>query len=88
MGQKAADARQYPILTVKVGTSRDEENRQAIREQRPDAVTAAAHPSPLIDYADLDGNLLIDDDPFRGVQVENGKLIRPDVPGLGLQPAR
>jgi L-alanine-DL-glutamate epimerase-like enolase superfamily enzyme len=201
MGQKAADARQYPILKVKVGTPRDEENLQAIREQRPDAVirvdanaawtakeairrierlsiydlefveqpvkgsdlagldavrravslpiiadescvvpqdvprvapfvdginiklmkcggiypamqmihlarahhlsvmmgcmiessiaiTAAAHLSPLIDYADLDGNLLIDDDPYTGVQVEAGKLVLPDAPGLGLQPAR
>jgi L-Ala-D/L-Glu epimerase len=47
-------------------------------------VTAAAHLSPLVDYADLDGNLLIGNDPYRGVQVENGKLILPDRPGLGL----
>jgi L-alanine-DL-glutamate epimerase-like enolase superfamily enzyme len=52
------------------------------------AITAAAHLSPLIDYADLDGNLLIDDDPYTGVQVEAGKLVLPDAPGLGLQPAR
>jgi L-Ala-D/L-Glu epimerase len=51
------------------------------------AITAAAHLSPLIDYADLDGNLLIDADPFRGVTVEDGKLILPTAPGLGLQPA-
>ena len=50
-------------------------------------VTAAAHLSPLVDYADLDGNLLIANDPCRGVRVEKGKLILPEGPGLGLQPA-
>ncbi|HUK16919.1 MAG TPA: dipeptide epimerase [Bryobacteraceae bacterium] len=48
------------------------------------SVTAAAHLSPLVDYADLDGNLLIANDPFQGVRVEKGKLILPDKPGLGL----
>ncbi len=51
------------------------------------AITAAAHLSPLIDYADLDGHLLIDNDPYRGVTVEDGKLILPSTPGLGVQPA-
>jgi L-alanine-DL-glutamate epimerase-like enolase superfamily enzyme len=50
-------------------------------------ITAAAHLSPLVDYADLDGNLLISNDPFRGVMVRNGKLILPERPGLGLVPA-
>jgi L-alanine-DL-glutamate epimerase-like enolase superfamily enzyme len=50
------------------------------------SVTAAAHLSPLVDYADLDGNLLIANDPYRGVLVREGKLILPDRPGLGLQP--
>jgi len=50
-------------------------------------VTAAAHLSPLVDYADLDGNLLIANDPYRGVRVANGKLILPEGPGLGLKPA-
>jgi L-Ala-D/L-Glu epimerase len=48
-------------------------------------VTAAAHLSPLVDYADLDGNLLISNDPYIGVTVRNGKLILPDRPGLGLK---
>jgi len=47
--------------------------------------TAAAHLSPLIDYADLDGNLLISNDPYSGVKVEKGKLILPKAPGLGLK---
>jgi L-alanine-DL-glutamate epimerase-like enolase superfamily enzyme len=51
------------------------------------SVTAASHLSPLVDYADLDGNLLIANDPFAGVQVRNGKLLLPDRPGLGLNPA-
>ena len=51
-------------------------------------VTAAAHLSPLVDYADLDGNLLIANDPYDGVKVEQGKLILPNRPGLGLRPAR
>ena len=46
--------------------------------------TAAAHLSPLVDYADLDGNLLIANDPYNGVKVEKGKLILPKGPGLGL----
>ena len=50
------------------------------------SVTAAAHLSPLVDYADLDGNLLIANDPFSGVKVKDGRLILPDVPGLGLTP--
>ena len=49
-------------------------------------VTAAAHLSPLVDYADLDGNLLIANDPYSGVTVRKGKLILPDRPGLGLLP--
>ncbi len=48
------------------------------------AVTAAAHLSPLADFADLDGNLLISNDLFEGVTLTDGKLILPDRPGLGL----
>lgn len=51
------------------------------------SVTAAAHLSPLVDYADLDGNLLIANDPYKGVTVAEGKLILPPRPGLGLLPA-
>jgi len=48
-------------------------------------ITAAAQLSPLADYADLDGNLLISNDPYSGVRVEQGKLILPEGPGLGLR---
>jgi L-alanine-DL-glutamate epimerase-like enolase superfamily enzyme len=50
------------------------------------AITAAAHLSPLVDYADLDGNLLVANDPYAGVTVREGKLVLPDGPGLGLVP--
>jgi L-alanine-DL-glutamate epimerase-like enolase superfamily enzyme len=50
------------------------------------SITAAAHLTPLIDYADLDGHLLVDDDPYVGVKVEQGKLILPEGPGLGVVP--
>ncbi len=49
------------------------------------AITAAAHLTPLVDYADLDGNLLIENDPYEGVKVENGKLLLPDEAGLGVR---
>lgn len=48
------------------------------------AITAAAHLSPLVDYADLDGNILTRNDPFDGVEVEDGMLVLPDSPGLGV----
>jgi len=47
-------------------------------------VTAAAHLAPLCDYADLDGPLLIKNDPYRGLQYDGAKMILPDGPGLGL----
>ncbi len=49
------------------------------------AITAAAHLTPLVDYADLDGHLLIDNDPYVGVTVLDGKLVLPDAPGLGVR---
>ncbi len=49
------------------------------------AVTAAAQFSPAVDFADLDGNLLISNDRFEGVKVEKGKLVLPDRPGIGLK---
>ena len=49
------------------------------------ACTAAAHLSPAVDFADLDGNLLISNDLYEGVTVRNGRLMLPDRPGLGLK---
>lgn len=49
------------------------------------AVSAASQLSPLVDWADLDGNLLISNDLFEGVQVIQGKLKLNDVPGIGIR---
>ena len=48
------------------------------------AVSAAAQISPGVDFADLDGNLLISNDPFEGVLVRNGQITLNNLPGLGL----
>ena len=48
------------------------------------AVSAAAQLSPAVDFADLDGNLLIANDRFRGMEVVKGKITLPDRPGIGL----
>ena len=52
------------------------------------AITAAAHISPLVDTADLDGNLLLDHDPFVGCRVEGGKLDPARRPRPGRHAAR
>jgi L-alanine-DL-glutamate epimerase-like enolase superfamily enzyme len=49
------------------------------------AVSAAAQLSPLADWADLDGNLLISNDIFDGVQVIDGKITLSDLPGIGIR---
>ena len=51
------------------------------------AATAAAHLSPLVDWADLDGPFLTTSDPFVGVTYRDGKLILPDAPGIGVRRA-
>ena len=48
-------------------------------------VTAAAHLAPLCDYADLDGPLLIRNDPFRGLTYDGARLSLPAGPGLGVE---
>ena len=48
------------------------------------AVSAAAQLSPAVDFADLDGNLLISNDRFSGVRVVDGKLTLPADPGIGV----
>ena len=47
--------------------------------------TAAAHLAPLCDYVDLDGPLLISNDPYRGLKYDGAKITLPDGPGLGLE---
>lgn len=48
------------------------------------AVTAAAQLAPMVDWADLDGNLLIVNDRFDGIKIVNGKVTIPDRPGIGV----
>lgn len=48
------------------------------------AIAAAVHLSPLADWADLDGHLLIKNDPYSDITVQNGKLLLPTRPGLGV----
>ena len=47
-------------------------------------VTAAAHLAPLCDYADLDGPLLIKNDPYLGLKFDGAKISLPHGPGLGV----
>jgi len=49
------------------------------------AVTAAAQLSPMVDWADLDGNLLIANDRFDGIRIVDGKVTIPDRPGIGVE---
>ena len=49
-------------------------------------IAAAAHLAPSVEWADLDGNLLIVDDPFLAVPVERGRFVFSDRPGLGAIP--
>jgi L-alanine-DL-glutamate epimerase-like enolase superfamily enzyme len=50
------------------------------------AISAAAQLSPLVDWADLDGALLIRNDRFEGATVVDGKMTLPDRPGIGVRP--
>ncbi len=51
------------------------------------AVSAAAQLAPLADWIDLDGPLLIKEDPFSGVKFSEGKILLNNLPGLGIRPA-
>lgn len=52
------------------------------------AVSAAAQLSPLADWADLDGNLLISNDPFNGLKIIEGKVTLPEQAGVGVFPLK
>ncbi|MFZ1290271.1 MAG: dipeptide epimerase [Melioribacteraceae bacterium] len=49
------------------------------------AISAAAQLSPQVDWADLDGNLLIKNDPFEGIKIIDGKISLNENPGIGLK---
>lgn len=48
------------------------------------AISAAAHLSPMVDWADLDGALLIKNDVFDGTKIIDGKITLTDRPGIGV----
>ncbi len=50
------------------------------------AVSAAAQLAPKVDWADIDGNLLISNDVFRGIRIIDGKVALIDAPGIGITP--
>ncbi len=47
--------------------------------------SAAAQLSPIVDWADLDGNLLISNDVYEGMKVVEGKIVLSDLPGIGIR---
>jgi L-alanine-DL-glutamate epimerase-like enolase superfamily enzyme len=47
-------------------------------------ITAAAQLGALADWLDLDGNLLIENDPFLGATAIGGRIVLPSAPGLGV----
>jgi L-alanine-DL-glutamate epimerase-like enolase superfamily enzyme len=49
------------------------------------AITAAAHVTPLVDIVDLDGAALLASDPFEGATIEQGRIVLPSGPGLGVR---
>lgn len=52
------------------------------------AISAASHLSPMVDWADLDGMLLIKNDAFSGTTVVDGRLVLSDGPGIGVKKLR
>jgi L-alanine-DL-glutamate epimerase-like enolase superfamily enzyme len=50
-------------------------------------VAPAAQIASLADWVDLDGHLLLADEPFRGLQLEDGRVLPSHGPGLGVEPA-
>lgn len=49
-------------------------------------IAAAAQISGLADFVDLDGAMLLADDPYTGLQYDHGRILLPDEPGLGARP--
>jgi L-alanine-DL-glutamate epimerase-like enolase superfamily enzyme len=47
--------------------------------------TAAAQIGSLVDYLDVDGPLLIGNDPFKGMRIDKGKITLPEGNGLGVE---
>jgi len=52
------------------------------------AISAAAQLAPIVDWADLDGALLIGNDMYRGMEIIDGKVMLPNRPGIGVMKAK
>ncbi|MDH6388429.1 L-alanine-DL-glutamate epimerase-like enolase superfamily enzyme [Dysgonomonas sp. PH5-37] len=52
------------------------------------AISAASQLSPVADFADLDGNLLITNDCFAGTKIVDGKITLTRLPGIGAEPIK
>ena len=52
------------------------------------AISAAAQIAPKTEWADLDGNLLISNDCYNGMQIVDGKITLNDKPGIGIEPIK
>ena len=51
-------------------------------------ITAAAHFTPLVDIADLDGAALLAHDPYVGATIDHGQIKLPTGPGIGVSPRK
>ncbi len=51
-------------------------------------ISAAAQLCGLVDFVDLDGAMLLADDPYEGLGYESGRILLPEGPGLGVEPRR
>lgn len=49
------------------------------------AISAAVQLQPLARWLDLDGSLLISNDPYKGARFHDGHWIMPEEPGIGLK---
>jgi L-alanine-DL-glutamate epimerase-like enolase superfamily enzyme len=49
-------------------------------------ISAAAQISGLVDFVDLDGAMLLADDPYAGPVYDSGRILLPEEPGLGVEP--
>jgi L-alanine-DL-glutamate epimerase-like enolase superfamily enzyme len=48
-------------------------------------IAAAAALAPLVDWVDLDGHLLLEEDPASGLELRDGRVWPSDAPGLGVE---
>jgi L-alanine-DL-glutamate epimerase-like enolase superfamily enzyme len=51
-------------------------------------ISAAAQLAPMADWVDLDGALLIKNDPFVGARIISGSVVMPTGPGIGVEDSR